>query len=76
MTGNELCCKFLDNDWKYVPCWVSFYSYKDALERKDAQFIVEFDKDFGHFMGDNVGQYNFVIPFNPKTKKRYTENDI
>lgn len=76
MNGNDLCKKFLEAGWWGVPCWVSFYSEQDALERKNCQFIIEFDKEFGHFMGDDVGQYEYVIPFNPKTAQPYTENDI
>lgn len=69
LKGNDLCRAMLDKGWKYVPCYVSDVSEKDAEECQCDEIVISFRDD--EFIANDYWQY--AVPFDLRTGEPLTE---
>lgn len=73
LTGSDLARAMLDKGWKYVPCYVSNTSDKNAVELDDCGVIytVNYNGNFGDGYGET---WCHAVPFDPRTGEPLTES--
>lgn len=72
LTGSDLARAMLDKGWKYVPCYMSNTSDKNAVELDDCGVIYTVNHN-GNFH-DGYGEiWCHVVPFDPRTGEPLTE---
>ena len=69
LKGSNLCRAMLDKGWKYVPCYVSDVSEKDAEECQCDEIVISFRDD--EFIANDYWQY--AVPFDLRTGEPLTE---
>lgn len=69
LQGSDLCRAMLDKGWKYVPCYVSDVSEKDAEECQCDEIVISFRDD--EFIANDYWQY--AVPFDLRTGEPLTE---
>lgn len=62
----------LDKGWKYVPCYVSNTSDKNAVELDDCGVIYTVNHN-GNFQDGYGETWCHVVPFDPRTGEPLTE---
>lgn len=73
LTGSDLARAMLDKGWKYVPCYMSNTSDKNAVELDDCGVIYTVNHN-GNF-GDGYGEiWCHAVPFDPRTGEPLTES--
>ena len=72
LTGSDLCRAMLDKGWKYVPCYVSNTSDKNAVELDDCGVIYTVNHN-GNFQDGYGETWCHVVPFDPRTGEPLTE---
>ena len=73
LTGSDLARAMLDKGWKYVPCYMSNTSDKNAVELDDCGVIYTVNRN-GNFQ-DGYGEiWCHVVPFDPRTGEPLTES--
>ena len=72
LKGSDLCRAMLDKGWKYVPCYVSNTSDKNAVELDDCGVIYTVNHN-GNFQDGYGETWCHVVPFDPRTGEPLTE---
>jgi len=73
LTGSDLARAMLDKGWKYVPCYVSNTSDKNAVELDDCGVIYAVNHN-GNFQDGYGETWCHVVPFDPRTGEPLTES--
>ncbi len=72
LKGSDLCRAMLDKGWKYVPCYVSNTSDKNAVELDDCGVIYTVNHN-GNFQDGYGETWCHVVPFDLRTGEPLTE---
>ena len=72
LTGSDLARAMLDKGWRYVPCYVSNTSDKNAVELDDCGVIYTVNHN-GNFQDGYGETWCHVVPFDPRTGEPLTE---
>ncbi|MBW4008626.1 hypothetical protein HG532_01085 [Moraxella osloensis] len=75
LKGSDLARAMLDKGWKYVPCYVSNTSDKNAVELDDCGVIYTVNHN-GNFQDGYGETWCHVVPFDPRTGKPLTESTL
>ena len=75
LKGSDLCRAMLDNDWQYVPCYVSDESDAQSLVDKYIALINKIDRDIFYDDVSNVTWF-YAVPFDPKTGKLLISEEV
>ena len=73
LTGSDLARAMLDKGWKYVPCYVSNTSDKNAVELDDCGVIYTVNHN-GNFQDGYGETWCHAVPFDPRTGEPLTES--
>lgn len=73
LTGSDLARAMLDKGWKYVPCYVSNTSDKNAVELDDCGVIYTVNHN-GNFQDGYGETWCYVVPFDLRTGEPLTES--
>lgn len=72
LSGSDLCRAMLNKGWKYVPCYVSNTSDKNAVELDDCGVIYTVNHN-GNFQDGYGETWCHAVPFDPRTGEPLTE---
>lgn len=72
LTGSDLARAMLDKGWKYVPCYVSNTSDKNAVELDDCGVIYAVNHN-GNFQDGYGETWCHAVPFDPRTGEPLTQ---
>ena len=73
LTGSDLARAMLDKGWKYVPCYVSNTSDKNAVELDDCGVIYAVNHN-GNFQDGYGETWCHAVPFDLRTGEPLTES--
>lgn len=73
LSGSDLARAMLDKGWKYVPCYVSNTSDKNAVELDDCGVIYTVNHN-GNFQDGYGETWCHAVPFDPRTGEPLTES--